>query len=120
MLEITEKVVNLTYDILRTCAQRGGYINYGVLYDQIGVDRTRADERKRGSIILEKVNNLSIGENDIMITALAYDQSTDMPAEGFFTLAKELGRLSESATTAECIAYWENEKEKIYLIYKKN
>lgn len=116
---MNESVINKTYGILKDYAKKNRTIYYSDLYNEIGVDRKSPAERHRGSLILSEVNKRSIKDNDVMITAIVFEQLTQMPGNGFFELAIELGRLNKNSTEAEKNIFFEKEKNKIYEEYNK-
>ncbi len=114
---MSEIVINKVYEILKDCAKKSRTIDYGYLYEQIGVDSRSIAERNRGSLILEEVNNLSIDDNNVMITALAVEKGTGLSGKGFFDLAERLGRINKAAEKNEKIDFWNKECQKIYSLY---
>ena len=111
------KVVEKTYEILKGVASRKGIISYGELYDQIGVDMKNASERKRGAGILNDVNEFSVFENDIMISALVVKNDTQFPGEEFFRQAASYEPSLEEAGDEEKKDFWKKETTKIYEAY---
>jgi len=115
---MSSKIVEKTYEILKDAAKRGRILTYGELYDQIGVSVKTADERKRGSQVLNEVNEISVLENDVMITSLVIKNDTQLPNNEFFRLATTYGSISEDASEEEKKEYWNSELEKVYNLFK--
>lgn len=112
------KIVEKTYEILKEAARRERILTYGELYDQIGVDMKSASDRKRGSEILNEVNEISVLEGNVMITAIIVKNDTQIPGAEFFRLATSYGELKEDASDEEKIDFWNEELKKVYHIYK--
>ena len=112
------KVVEKTYNILKKVAGREGIITYGELYDQIGVDMKNASERKRGSGILTEVNEISVLEASVMITAVVVKNDTQIPGVDFFRLATRYKSLEEESDDIEKKKFWNEESIRIHKAYK--
>lgn len=52
-----------------------------------------------------------------MLSALAVSAVTGMPGEGFFKLARNLGKLTNSTLEAKG-QFWENERNAVYAVWK--
>lgn len=115
---MSSKIVEKTYEILKDASKRGRILTYGELYDQIGVSTKTADERKRGSQILNEVNEISVLENDVMITAIVVKNDNQLPGNEFFRLATTYGSITENASEEEKKEFWKSELEKVYNIFK--
>ena len=112
------KIVDKTYEILKDAAGRGRVLTYGELYDSIGVDMKSPSDRKRGSEILTEVNEISVLENDIMITAIVVKSDTQVPGAEFFRQATTYGSLGEESSDEERKIFWEEELKKVYETYQ--
>jgi hypothetical protein len=49
-----------------------------------------------------------------MLSALVVNANTGIPGDGFFVLARQLGRLKENATKEQQKEFWANELKQIY------
>jgi len=114
------KIVDLTYKLLVGIAKSGDLINYGELYSQIDVDPRDPRQRHYASEILESVNNISMKEHSVMITAVAIDKEKNISGGGFFTLAIEFDKLSSDSDELERLSFWSNEVKKVHELYKEN
>jgi len=115
-----QKVVENAYNILKEEAGRGSLPTYGYIYDRLGVDSRSPTDRKRGSAILTEVNRASLAEKNVMITAIAVRQESQMPGKMFYVLAEEFGKLKSDAGEEEKAAFWRDELERVYEAYKKD
>ncbi len=48
------------------------------------------------------------------MSALVVRADTGIPGDGFFVLARQLGRLEENATEEQQREFWENERDQVY------
>jgi len=49
-----------------------------------------------------------------MLSALVVRTDTGIPGDGFFVLARQLGKLEENATEEQQREFWENERDQVY------
>jgi len=112
-------LIEKTYSLLVAEAANERLINYGQLYEQIGVDNRDPRERRRGSDILTEVNKISLKEKDVMISSIVVKQDTQIPGGMYFSLAIEFGKLLESASEEERICFWQEECKRVYAAYTK-
>lgn len=117
---MNQKMIDKTYNILKEIAASEQKINYGQLYNQIGVDSRDPRERQRGSDILTEVNKISIKERDVMISSIVVLQEEQIPGGMYFGLAVEFGKLNEGASESEKLAFWQKECKKVYEAYNKD
>lgn len=110
--------ITTAYNKLKECAKMRQLILYGELYGLIGLDHRLQSDLHKGSIILTKVNEISMEEASVMITSLATMKDTSRPGEGYFTLAKEWGKLKDNAKDEEKEEFWWNECGKVCAFYK--
>jgi hypothetical protein len=115
---MTSKIVEKTYDILKKVAGREGIITYDELYDQIGVDMKNSAERKRGSGVLSEINEISVLESSVMITAVVVKNDTQIPGAEFFRVAVTYKTLKEDATDEEKKKFWDEELVRVHEEYK--
>ena len=101
------------------CAKNQKTTYYGIIYKDIGLDCSSIVDRNKGSEILEKVNDITMADNEIMISALAVSKEANKPYDGFFKLAARLGKIGENINEFEKIEFWVKEVKKVFVIYKK-
>ena len=117
---MNQKIIDKTYNTLKEVASSKQLINYGQLYDQIGVDSRDPRERRRGSDILTEVNKISLEEKGVMISSIVVLQEEQIPGGMYFGLAVEFEKLNEGASESEKLAFWQEECKKVFEAYNND
>jgi len=114
-----EDKIKKALDILIECAKNQKTIHYGIIYENLDLDCSNIVDRNKGSNILEKVNDITMSDNEVMISALAVSKEANKPYDGFFKLASKLGKIDININEFEKIEFWVKEVKKVFNIYKK-
>lgn len=64
--------------------------------------------------ILGEISEDEHNQQRPMLSALVVRADTDIPGDGFFALARQLGRLAENATQEEQEQFWQKELRRVY------
>jgi len=115
MQEKIEKALNTLIE----CAKNRSTTYYGDIYEDIGLSYSSAVDRNEGSYVLGKVNDITMAENNVMISALAVSRDANSPYDGFFKLAAKFGKIGGNINESEKIKFWIEEMERVYNVYKK-
>jgi len=100
-----QDLIEKTLAILEDYASRKKLINYGYLYEELGLDRKNPDHRNTGAYILAEVNRITLNENKVMLSAIVTLSSEQAPAKGFFDFAVDLKQIQKGLS----------EENKLYL-----
>lgn len=114
-----EDKIKKTLDTLIKRAKEQKPIYYKEIYEDINLDCSSVVDRNIGSDVLEKVNDITMAENEIMISALAVSKEANSPYDGFFKLAFRLGKIGRNIDEFEKIRFWIKEVNKVLNVYKK-
>ena len=114
MNNLTQK----TLEILEDVARRQTTIAYKELYDKMGLNSEKIEDRNLGAEILGEVNIISIKEKNVMISCLVGLKDTNCPSKGFFKYAIDLKRLNPNASDDEKTEFWIDEVRKAHSIYR--
>lgn len=105
------------YAVLVQAAERRGLVTYQEIAQIMGLPL-------RGSYMGSEVGNMIgvISENEVgygrpMLSAIVVGVN-NKPGSGFFTWARELGRL-KSDDPADEMPFWESEKQAVYEVWQK-
>jgi hypothetical protein len=115
--EIEEKVREKLIEI----AQKQANITYQKLSDEckLGLDMSNPDHNNQLAHIL---GDISVDEHlnkRRMLSAVVFRSDTNMPGEGFFNLAKELGKLKTYAKEKDKLDFFVSELKELYAFWKK-
>lgn len=112
-----DKKTQQTLQILEGCASEKKLVNYGVLYEQIGLDRENPADRNLGAKILADINRITIEKNGAMLSAIVTLKGNESPAFGFYEFATELKLLKASANEKEKLIFWAEQIKKVFKAY---
>lgn len=98
------------YEKLKEAAKVPDTIAYGEIAPLAELDMSRADDRKTISEILGEISTFEHEQGHPLLSAVVVLAGTDMPGQGFFTLAKDLG-LHVGTTD---LAFFSRELDKVY------
>lgn len=95
--------------IIINAAKKKGRVWYSELYLAIGLNHTNPGDRQEGAHILGTISRESNEQNGVMLSAVVNGKTEGDPADGFYELAQELGRLSSTANEDEKLKFWVEE-----------
>lgn len=113
---IDEKIKQVK-DIITHAAKGKSWVWYSELYSAIGLDHANPGDRQTGSRILGIISRESNARDGVMLSAIVNGKSDGEPAEGFYELAQELGRLSPNATEDKKLVFWVEEFRRCHELY---
>ncbi len=116
-MEIPQDKLKRAKEIIIRAAQEKGRVWYSELYEAIGLDHTNLGDRLIGANILGSISRESNASDGVMLSAIVNGKSDGEPADGFFELAQELGRLSPKASDSEKLTFWVEEFKHCHLLY---
>lgn len=119
MKNIDTQTIEKTLQILEEYASEKKFINYGVLYEELGIDRESPADRNAGASILAEVNRITKNKNGTMISAIVTLADEQSPAHGFFDFAIELGLFSKNGSEEEKLTFWAEQVKAIFKAYGK-
>ena len=102
----------LVYAKLITAAQYRGTVNYRQVAKILGIDQAGNHMAREVGQVLGEISEAEHAVGRPMLSALAIS-SKGFPSEGFFNLARDLGKFSSDAPEEEK-AFWKEEKESVY------
>lgn len=114
-----ENQIKKALNILIECAKDQKMTYYGTIYEDLGLACSNVADRNKGSDILGKVSDITMADNEVMISALVVSKETNKPYDGFFKLASNLGKIGRNINEFEKIKFWVKEVEKVFNVYKK-
>lgn len=79
------------YEKLKGIAKAQDTIAYGEIAPLAELDMSRRNDRKAISAILGEISTLEHEQGHPLLSAVVVLAETNMPGQGFFTLAKDLG-----------------------------
>ncbi len=113
-----QDLIEKTLAILEDYASRKKLINYGYLYEELGLDRKNPDHRNTGAYILAEVNRITLNENKVMLSAIVTLSSEQAPAKGFFDFAVDLKQIQKGLSEENKTIFWAEQIKKIFNVYK--
>lgn len=116
-IDILDEKIKQAKDIIIRAAKDKSRVWYSELYSAIGLDHTNPGDRQTGSRILGVISRESNARDNIMLSAIVNGKSDGEPADGFYELAQELGRLSSCASVDEKLAFWVEEFRRCHEFY---
>lgn len=116
-MEIPQDKIEQAKGIIAESVRRPRPVSYGELYLAIGLDHTHPRDRQIGSHILGAISRESNALQGVMLSAVVCGAHENEPAEGFYKLAVELGRLPLGASGDEKYAFWVSEYQRCYELY---
>jgi hypothetical protein len=106
----------LVYCKLLAAAQRGDEVVYGEVAEILGIPTTGHHMAREVGQVLGEISEDEHHAGRPMLSAIAVSVTKGFPGEGFFDLARRLGRLT---TTADELAFWRAEEQKVYDTWKR-
>jgi len=115
--EIEEKIREKLVEV----AKKQTNITYQKLSDEckLRLDMSNPDHNNQ---LAHMLGNISFDEHlsrRRMLSAVVFRSDTNMPGEGFFNLAKELGKLKTSAKEKDKLDFFVSELKELYAFWKK-
>jgi len=107
----------LVYCELIRAARYRGTTTYQVIAEIMGLPLKGSYMGKEVGHMLGEISEDELCHGRPMLSAIAVGVSGS-PGDGFFTLARELGKLQEDSKDAEH-RFWEEEKEIVYTMWQK-
>jgi len=107
---------HLVYCLLIQTARNQDTVTYQEIAEIMGLPLRGSHMSKETGRICGEISKEE-GENGRpMLSAVVVSKSDGMPGEGFFVLAKKLGRLKDD--TKQLLEFWENEKASVYAVWQ--
>jgi ankyrin repeat protein len=100
----------ILYDALLRAARKGGTTTYADLAPLLDVDIDRKDDREWLAGLLRDISIHEHEQGRPMLSAVVVLKGRQTPGQGFFDLAKKLGRM----TSEEPEAFWRMELRRVY------
>lgn len=107
----------LVYSELIKAAQYHGTTTYQAIAEIMGLPMRGSYMGKEVGHMLGEISDDERQQGRPMLSAIAVGVSGS-PGEGFFVLAKELGRLQDDSKEARQ-RFWENEKKAVYAAWQR-
>ena len=93
---VTEDMLHrLIYEALKRVAREQRTTTYSDIQDLAPLDMENPDHRNRMAEILGKISTYEHQYGRQMLTAIVVRKDDNMPGDGFFELARHLGRMRE-------------------------
>ena len=118
-IEIPADKLKKAKEIIASVANEMGLIWYSKLYEKIGLDHANPGHRQIGSNILGTISQESNAHDGIMLSALVTGKYDGEPADGFYDLAQEIGRLSVDASDIQKSDFWVKEVDRVHKFYNE-
>jgi hypothetical protein len=109
-------IYHFVYHELIMAARYKGVVTYQELAKLMGLPTTGGYMAHEIGYILGEISEDEVSYDRPMLSALAVSVK-GKPSEGFFNLAKQLGRLQEDSNEAQ-LQFWEQEKQAVYETWK--
>ena len=110
------KEYHLAYMTLITAAQYRGLVTYARIAQILGITQPGHHMAREVGQLLGEISEDEHLNGRPMLSALAVGV-TGRPGEGFFALARGLGKLS-TEDPAESERFWQSERERVYETWK--
>jgi hypothetical protein len=94
-------------------ARAEGLISYGEVADLAGLDMGNPADRTEISWLLDEINKHEAQYERPMLSAVVVRADTQMPGQGFFVCARDIGRLPASDSIEE-LAFWAKEVKVVH------
>jgi len=92
------------YDLAKAAARNGTTIPYSFVASVIGLDMDNPAHRNELAAILDEVSRTEHARGGPMLSAVVVHMDDFRPGQGFFTLAKDLGKFDGTDEEAFFIA----------------
>lgn len=113
------KKIQSTLQILEGYASERKLVNYGILYEQIKLNRENPADRNIGSKILGEISHITMKRNGTMLSSIVTLRGDESPADGFYELAMELKLLKKTANEQDKFHFWTEQIIKVFKAYGK-
>ena len=107
----------LVYAELFQAARYRGLTTYQAVAQIMGLPLTGNHMGKEVGQIIGEISQDEVQNGRPMLSALVVGTS-GVPGDGFYTWAKELGRLTDDSKEARAV-FWESEKQAVYTAWKR-
>jgi len=107
----------LVYSELIAAARYRGVTTYQAIAQLMGLRLSGSNMGREVGLVLGEITEAELDRGRPMLSALAVGVS-GKPGEGFYSLARQLGRLTEDSTAAE-EAFWQHEREAVYAAWQR-
>ena len=108
----------LVYAELLQAARYRGVITYQAVAQIIGLPLTGNYMGKEVGQLIGEISQDEVQNGRPMLSSLVVGTS-GVPGDGFYTWAKDLGRLTDDAKEARA-AFWESERQAVYKTWARN
>lgn len=115
---MSETIHQDIYERLKEAARNEELLTYGQIAPLANLNLQSPADRNRISLILGEISTYEHENNRPLLSAIVILKGEDKPAEGFFRLARELGRYSGRKDKDDCdfftletkrvFEYWQN------------
>jgi hypothetical protein len=106
------------YQTLTESARQGALVTYGELAPLAHLNLASPADRNTLSEMLGEISTYEHDHGRPMLSAIVVHAEDMQPGPGFFTLARELGRLHGSSDQAE-LAFFAGEVKQLFACWKK-
>lgn len=113
------KEYHLVFSELLTAARCRGTLLYQEVAEIMGLPLLGNYMANEIGQLLGEISEAEVLEGRPMLSAIVVSSVTGVPGEGFFTLAKQIGRL-KSVPRVEEVRFWEKEKEDVYAAWQRD
>lgn len=111
-----QQIYHFVYHELVMAARYCGVVRYQEIARMMGLPVTGSHMAREVGQILGEISQEEVANGRPMLSALAVDVKGDI-GEGFFILARDLGRLHDDSAEARR-QFWEQEKQAVYKAWK--
>ena len=111
-----QKIYHFVYHELVMAARYRGLVTYQEIAKLMGLLLTGGHMAREVGQILGEISQDEIANGRTMLSAIVVGVSGE-PGDGFYNLAKELGRLHSDTKEARLL-FWEQEKQAVYDAWK--
>ena len=108
--------MNMTiYEKLKEVAKAQDITAYSDIAPLVGLDMGKPDDRNRIAEILGEISRREYGQGHPMLSAVVVHKANNIPGQGFFTLARELGLYRGN----DDLRFFTNELNRVYDFWRK-
>ena len=97
-------------DLLIEAAKEGRFIYYSDIAPQLGLDMDREADRAKIGRILGKLSEEEVEQGRPMLSAIVVHKGDETPGDGFYKLARDLGRFQ----TGHRHIFWAEEVKRLF------
>ena len=99
--------------LLQIARDKEAPILYGEVFKLMGLKAGNHAAAEAGHLLGEISERCHL-QGEPMLSALVVNKDTGIPGEGFYTLAKSLGKLEQNAPLPRLKEFWQSELRSIY------